>query len=156
MIRKVERRTRFLTFSSLGADEIGPYIASATLAWPDLVRDGDQMDLVMVLGGLSDNGGRELVAAGFGYRQELPGSGATLYFNIGSRQVIHHCGMRRLVQKVEGCVQERLAEGRHAEISAIMFCRVAQGQPGRAHVTGVWSNVRTSVCSCSLQSRSRA
>ncbi len=81
VIRKVETRTRYLTFSSIGADEIGPYIASATLAWPNLVRSGDQLDLVLVLGGLADNGGLELAAAGLGYRQDLAESGITLYFN---------------------------------------------------------------------------
>lgn len=80
-IRKVDQRTGFLTFSSIGAEEIGPYIASATIAWPDLLRTGDQLDLVLVLGGLSESGGLELEAAGLGYRQDLPGTGVTLYFN---------------------------------------------------------------------------
>lgn len=81
LVRPVDERTVYLTFSSLGATEIGPYIASGTLAWPDLLRDQDQLDLVLVLGGLSDTGGLELVAAGVGYRQELPGTGVTLYVN---------------------------------------------------------------------------
>lgn len=81
IVRKVESRTGFLTFSSLGADEIGPFIASATLAWPDLLVNDDQLDLVLVLGGLSDNGKLELAAAGLAYRQEVPGSDVTLYFN---------------------------------------------------------------------------
>ncbi|MCY1126521.1 hypothetical protein OU426_06610 [Frigidibacter sp. RF13] len=65
----------------MGAAEIGPYITSATLAWPDLLRNDDQLDLVLALGGLSETGGLELVAAGVGYRQEIAGTGTTLYFN---------------------------------------------------------------------------
>ncbi|MCB2135322.1 MAG: hypothetical protein KDE08_05150 [Rhodobacteraceae bacterium] len=65
----------------MGAAEIGPYITSATLAWPDLLQKEDQLDLVLALGGLSDIGGLELVAAGVGYRQEIAGTGTTLYFN---------------------------------------------------------------------------
>lgn len=93
VIREVAEPTRFLTFSSMGADEIGPYITSAALAWPDLLREGDQLDLVLVLAGLSDDGGPELAAAGVGYRQALPQTGVTLYFNadhgdfwLGSQQ----------------------------------------------------------------------
>lgn len=81
IVRKVESRTGYLTFSSIGAEEIGPYIASATLAWPDLIRTDDQLDLVLVLGGLSDSGGPELEALGLGYRRELAGTDITLYFN---------------------------------------------------------------------------
>ncbi|WP_263722436.1 ShlB/FhaC/HecB family hemolysin secretion/activation protein [Albidovulum sediminicola] len=81
VIRKVDRRTGFLTFSSIGTKEIGPYIASGTLAWPDLIGDGDQLDLVLVLGGLSESGGLELAAAGAGYRRELPGTGVTIFAN---------------------------------------------------------------------------
>ncbi|MGB3279689.1 MAG: ShlB/FhaC/HecB family hemolysin secretion/activation protein [Pseudorhodobacter sp.] len=81
VVRNVEKRTGFLTFSSLGADEIGPYIGSATLAWPNLLRQDDQLDLVLAMGGLSANGKAELTAAGLGYRQGLPGAGVTLYVN---------------------------------------------------------------------------
>jgi hemolysin activation/secretion protein len=49
----------------------GPYIASATLAWPDLMQEGDQLDLVFCMAGRSDDGGRELAAFGISYRYAL-------------------------------------------------------------------------------------
>lgn len=91
VVRKVDERTGFLTFSTIGAEELGPYIASATLAWPDFAMDGDQLDLVLVMAGLSDDGGRELAAFGTSYRYALPDTDLTVYanadhgiFNLGS------------------------------------------------------------------------
>lgn len=81
VVRKVDTRTGFLTFSSVGAEELGPYIASATLAWPDLVTDGDQLDLVFVTAGPADDGTRELTAYGASYRYALPQTGVTIYAN---------------------------------------------------------------------------
>jgi hemolysin activation/secretion protein len=93
VVRKVDTRTGFLTFSTIGAEEIGPYIASATLAWPDLMLEGDQLDLVFVMAGPSDDGGRELAAFGTSYRYALPLTDLTVYanadrgdFNLGSDQ----------------------------------------------------------------------
>lgn len=43
------------------------HISSATLAWPDLIGAGDQLDLVLVPGGFSDGGGPELAAVRLGW-----------------------------------------------------------------------------------------
>lgn len=82
VVSKVSKRTGFVTFSSTGAEDIGPYIASATLALPDAVQAGDQLDLVLVMGGMSQDNRPELGAAGIGYRVALPDTGLTFFANV--------------------------------------------------------------------------
>lgn len=70
-----------MTFSSIGAEAIGPYIGSIGYSLPDLALEGDQLDAVAVIGGPSAAGGLELAAGGIGYRLALGDAGPTLYAN---------------------------------------------------------------------------
>lgn len=81
LIRSLDEPTGFMTFSSIGAEAIGPYIGSIGYSSPDLALEGDQLDAVAVIGGPSAAGGSELAAGGIGYRLALGDAGPTLYAN---------------------------------------------------------------------------
>lgn len=81
LIRSLDEPTGFMTFSSIGAEAIGPYIGSIGYSLPDLALRGDQLDAVAVLGGPSAAEGLELAAGGIGYRLALGDAGPTLYAN---------------------------------------------------------------------------
>lgn len=81
LIRSFDEPTGFITFSSIGAEAIGPYIGSVGYSLPDLALEGDQLDAVAVIGGPSAAGGLELAAGGIGYRLALGDAGPTLYAN---------------------------------------------------------------------------
>ena len=80
-IRAFDEPTGFTTFSSNGAEAIGPYIGSIGYSYPDLALTGDQLDAVAVIGGPSAARGLELAAFGFGYRLALSNAGPTLHAN---------------------------------------------------------------------------
>ena len=80
-IRAVDKPTGFMTFSSIGAEPIGPYIGSIGYSLPNLALERDQLDAVAVIGGPSAAGGLELAAGGAGYRLALGDTRPTLYAN---------------------------------------------------------------------------
>jgi hypothetical protein len=86
-IVKVEKPTRYLAFSSYGAEDIGPYIAGLGFSAPLGLNFDDQLDLAAVWAGPPASGGPELLAAGIGYRLTLPDSGVTLFFNSDKSDV---------------------------------------------------------------------
>ncbi|WP_157374267.1 ShlB/FhaC/HecB family hemolysin secretion/activation protein [Salipiger sp. CCB-MM3] len=79
-IRRVDEPQRFVTLSSIGSEPIGPYIASFGLSLPFALPVASQLDLVAVVGGPAEEGGRELLAGGIGYRFDL-GAETTVYIN---------------------------------------------------------------------------
>lgn len=94
-IRALDKPTGFMTFSSIGAEPIGPYIGSIGYSLPDLALEGDQLDAVAVLAGPSAAMGRELAAGGAGYRLALGDAGPTLYanadfgrFDLGTKELL--------------------------------------------------------------------
>jgi len=92
-LRKVDETTGYLTFSSTGAEELGPYNLATALSLPNFAATGDQVDSVLYASGLSENGGIELAAFGLGYRLPLAETGVTLFvsadhgeYRLGSRE----------------------------------------------------------------------
>lgn len=81
-MRKLERPTRYLTFSNTGPEVSGPYILGFALGQPDLLLTGDQFDLTAVVSGPSETNGRELYAGGLGYRLGLGSADTTGYVNF--------------------------------------------------------------------------
>lgn len=81
LIRSVDEPTGFISFSSIGAEAIGPYIGSIGYSLPDLALEGDQLDAVAVIGGLSAAEELELTGGGIGYRLTPGDAGPTLYVN---------------------------------------------------------------------------
>ncbi|WP_220801086.1 ShlB/FhaC/HecB family hemolysin secretion/activation protein [Roseobacter sp. OBYS 0001] len=78
-LRKVEENTGYLTFTSNGAEELGPYNAAVGMSLPDFAAAGDQFDAVLFISGLSENDEIELAALGLGYRLQVPDTGVTLF-----------------------------------------------------------------------------
>lgn len=81
-IRALDKPTGFFTFSSIGAEPIGPYIGSTGYSLPNLALERDQLDVVAVIGGPSAAAGLELAAGGAGYRLTLGDARPTLYANV--------------------------------------------------------------------------
>lgn len=79
-ISRTDRPTGFATFDTYGAEAIGRPVASLSFALPGILLENDQLDLVAVLGGPSNQGRRELLAMGIGYRFDL-GNGLTAFAN---------------------------------------------------------------------------
>lgn len=80
-LKKVDEATGYAGFDNYGAEGIGPYVASVGYAYPGLVNNSDQVEIVGVLGGPTVDGRQELLAGGIGYRYVLPDESTTLYFN---------------------------------------------------------------------------
>lgn len=80
-IQEVVKNTGFLTFSSDGAEEIGPYVLGLGAALPAVLGEPDQLDLVAVLSGPADDDRHELLAAGAAYRFNFPSTDMTLTLN---------------------------------------------------------------------------
>lgn len=79
-IQTFTKPTGLATASTIGSHAIGPYIGSVGYSVPNLFWHGDQLDVLGVLGGLSDAGGLELAAGGLGYRIAM-GDGLSLRSN---------------------------------------------------------------------------
>jgi hemolysin activation/secretion protein len=75
LLPEVDGPTRFLTFDTYGSSDVGPDIWSASLALPDVLAAGDQLDMVVVPGGVGGGGTPELLAFGLGYVGPLGGGG---------------------------------------------------------------------------------
>ncbi|MBT8414856.1 MAG: hypothetical protein KJO30_11045 [Boseongicola sp.] len=67
-IRKLDEPTTFLTFDTYGSTEVGPNILGLGHVSPDLFLNNDQLDVVGVIAGPSDDDDLELTAGGIGYR----------------------------------------------------------------------------------------
>ena len=75
LLPEVDTTTTFLTFDTYGSSAVGRDIWSASLALPNILADGDQLDMVFVPGGLGGDRGAELLAFGLGYVGPLGNSG---------------------------------------------------------------------------------
>lgn len=84
-VRPVDDITGYLTFDTFGSEDVGPVTLGAGLSLPNLAADGDQLDVVFVLGGPSETKAPELEAGGFSYRLPLGVDGTMLFttFNHG-------------------------------------------------------------------------
>ncbi len=78
-LRKVDENTEYLTFTSNGSDELGPYNAAIGMSRPDFAATGDQFDSVLFISGPSEENDLELAALGRGYRLRLPDTDVTLF-----------------------------------------------------------------------------
>lgn len=70
-IQKFDQRIFFLTFDTYGSEDIGRAIAGLGYSLPDAFATGDQLDMIGVLAGPSENAGQELLAGGLAYRFPL-------------------------------------------------------------------------------------
>lgn len=102
-IQSVEKNTGFLTFSNAGADEIGPYVLGAGAALPSFLIEDDQLDLIAVVAGPSDDGNQELLGGGVGYRINFPDSGVTLSLN-GDVSDVRLGGAKSIALAIKGKV----------------------------------------------------
>ena len=82
LIRKLDEPTQFLTFSNTGSDVSGQYVLGYGLARPDLMQEGDQLDVTAVWAGPSKDGWRELLAGGIGYRFPVGLEGTTAFLTV--------------------------------------------------------------------------
>lgn len=87
-IQALDEPTAFLTFSNTGSDEAGRAIAGLGYGHPDLLLAGDQLDLALVVGGPSEDGKRELLAGGIGYRIALGDARTTGFVTVDYGDVI--------------------------------------------------------------------
>ena len=81
-IRKLDENTGFLTFSNTGSDEAGRIVLGFGYALPSLATDDDQLDLVAIWAGPSEDGWRELLAGGVAYRFPLGTRDVTGFVNL--------------------------------------------------------------------------
>lgn len=100
-VQSVENNTGFLTFSNTGAEEIGPYVVGLGAALPSLIIDNDQLDLIAVIAGPSDDGQKELLGGGIGYRINLPDTGYTFSVN-GDVNDVRLGGAKSIAFGIEG------------------------------------------------------
>jgi hemolysin activation/secretion protein len=88
LLPDVDVATRFLTFDTYGAKEIGPDITSLSFALPDLLQPGDQFDALALIAGVGGSGETELVAGGLGYRFAIGDGGLSGFVNADHADVV--------------------------------------------------------------------
>jgi hemolysin activation/secretion protein len=88
LLPKVSKTTRFLTFDSYGSSQIGPDIASFSIAKPGFLVMGDQFDLVTVMAGFLGHGPIEVLAFGLGYQMPLNDSGIAWFIQGDHAEVV--------------------------------------------------------------------
>lgn len=88
LLPEVDTTTRYLSFDTYGTASIGPDIATASIARPDLLARSDQVDAVALLAGAIESGPTEVLAAGLGYRMPLGAGGLSWFVNIDHAQVV--------------------------------------------------------------------
>ena len=87
-VRPVDDITGYLTFDTYGSEDVGPVTLGAGLSLPNLAADGDQLDVVFVLGGPSETNALELRAGGFSYRIPLGPDGTMLFTTLNHGEVV--------------------------------------------------------------------
>lgn len=136
-MRKLERPTRYLTFSNTGPEVSGPYILGFALGQPDLLLTGDQFDLTAVVSGPSETNGRELYAGGLGYRLGLGSADTTGYVNFDFGDLLLGTEETLLLD----------ARGHRQQIVLGLRHQLSFGETGRLRLDGQWiaRNVQSKV-----------